>query len=207
MLDIKKIISIITKHKPKMVHLVSHETKKHALLKFVGLLIIVIFYFILMSLKFGTKTGIYTTILTWSFFIFCTPIADAGFLLAFPVRLITGLRMMYTQIISLFIALGINLYAFFVTPSIYDNTIILKLFHHILSQPIPFWGIIILSLLGTILSIYFGDELIDVTSHSQRKKYHKHLNKYQIIVFLFLIAITFVLYDILLNKMGLNIPL
>ena len=194
-------------NKPKLSEYWGHETKKHSLIKFIGLLLIVILYLILMSIKLGTEAGIFTTILTWSFFIFCTPIADAGFLLAFPVRLLTGLRMIYTQILTFFIAAIINLYAFFYSPTIYNKTLILKLFYKILAQPIPFWGIILLSLLGTIFSIYFGDELIDVSSHQERKKYHRHLDKYQIIVFIFIISFTIILYKFPLNNLGINIPL
>jgi len=194
-------------NKPKLSECLTHETKKHSLVKFIGLVVIVISYLFFMSIKLGTQTGIFATILTWSFFVFCTPIADAGFLLAFPVRMLTGIRMMYTQLFSFVLAFGLNLYTYFYTPSIYENTIILRLFYHILSQPFPFWGIILLSLIGTILSIYFGDEMIDVSSHKQREKYHKHLIKYQIIIFVFLIGITLILYNFLLKKLGINIPL
>ncbi len=193
--------------KPKFSELFSHETKRHSLIKFLGLLVIVISYFTYMSLKVGAKAGLFVTCMTWSFFIFCTPIADAGFLLAFPTRLLTGIRMMYTQIFAFFLAAGLNIYAFFYAPSVYNTTILLKLFYEILSKPFPFWGIILLSLLGTLLSIYFGDELVDVSSHKQREKYHRHINKYQIIVFVFLIAITIILYDFLLKQLGVNIPL
>ena len=184
-----------------------HETKRHSLIKYIGLAIIVVIYFIFISIRLGTKDGALTTILTWSFFVFCTPIADAGFLLAFPVRMLTGIKMAYTQIFSFLLAFIINLYAFFYLPSIYTKTIILELFYRILSQPFPYWVIIILSLLGTLLSIYFADELIDVSSHAQRKKYHRHLNKYQIIMFVFLIGITIILYDFLLKQLGIDIPL
>ena len=184
-----------------------HETKKHSLIKYIALVIVVIIYFVFISIKLGTKDGILTTILTWSFFVFCTPIADAGFLLAFPVRILAGIKMAYTQIFSFLLAFVINLFAFFYFPAIYGKTIILDLFYRILSQPYPYWGIILLSLLGTLLSIYFADELIDVSSHTQRKKYHKHLNKYQIIIFIFLIGITIVLYNLLLKQLGVNIPL
>ncbi|NCF75383.1 MAG: hypothetical protein GWO87_02780 [Xanthomonadaceae bacterium] len=194
-------------NKPKLSKYLIDETKQHSLIRFIGLVIIVISYFIFISIKFGANEGIPITILTWTFFIFCTPIADAGFLLAFPVRLLTGLRMIYTQLFSFVLALGINLYTFFITPSLYNKTMILNLFHRILSQPFPFWGIIILSLTGTLFSIYFGDELVDVSSHKQRKKYHKHLNKYQIIIFLFIISATILLYNSLLEKLNINIPL
>jgi len=194
-------------HKLKWSEFLIHETKKHALIRFIGLVIIVILYFIFMSVKLGATTGIYATILTWTFFIFCTPVADAGFLLAFPVRLLTGIRMMYTQLFSFVVALVINLYTFSYNPSAYESTGILKLFRYILANPYPMWGIILLSLIGTLLSIYFGDELVDVSSHKQRNKFYKHANKYQVIVFLFFIGATVVLYDFLLNKLGVNIPL
>ncbi len=194
-------------NKPKLSTLLTHETKKHSLIRFLGLIIIVVAYFIFISMKLGTEAGIYVTIMTWTFFIFCTPIADAGFLLAFPVRILIGIRMMYTQLFAFVIAFAIDWYAFFYTPAIYKTTLILDLFHKIISEPYPLWGIVLLSLLGTLLSIYFGDELIDVSSHSQREKYHKHLKKYQIIVFVFLIAFTIILYNFLLKQLGVNIPL
>ena len=194
-------------NKPKLSEFLVHETKKHSLLKFVNLVVVVAFYLVFMSIKLGTKTGIFATTLTWSFFVFCTPIADAGFLLAFPVRVFTGIRMIYTQLFSYILALGINLYAFFYASSIYSKSTVLNLFYHILSQPFPFWGIIIISFIGTLLSIYFGDEMIDLSSHSQREKYHKHINKYQIIVFTFVIFFTIILYNFLLKKIGLKIAL
>jgi len=92
-------------------------------------------------------------------------------------------------------------------PSAYNSTIILKLFYHILSQPFPFWGIMILSLIGTLFSIYFGDEMVDVSSHKQRKKYHKHFNKYKVIILIFIITVTITLYRFLLEKLGVRIPL
>ncbi len=194
-------------NKPKLSECLTSETKKHSLIKFIGLIIILASYFIFMSSKLGVKAGIFTTILTWTFFVFSTPIADAGFILAFPIRLLTGFRMMYTQLLSFVLAFFINLYAVLYIPAIYGKTILLKLFYQILSNPYPFWGIFILSLIGTLYSIYFADELVDVTSHSERKKYHKHLNKYKIIVFLFIIGSTIILYNFLLTKLGINIPL
>jgi len=194
-------------NKPKFSDLLTHETKKHSLVKFIGLVIIVALYFTYMSVKLGTGNGILATCLTWSFFVFCTPIADAGFLLAFPVRVLAGIRMMYTQIFSFIIAFILNLYVFFHNPSIYNDTIILKLFYQILSHPFPFWAIILLSLIGTLISIYFGDELVDVSTHKQREKYHKHANKYQLVAFIFLIGITIILYNSLLGKLGINISL
>lgn len=194
-------------NKPKFSDFKKHETKKYSLLRFISLFLIVGGYFVYISIKLGTKTGLFVTALTWSFFIFCTPIADAGFLVAFPVRLIAGIRMIHTQIIAFFVAFFLDLFAFLNKPEIFNKTLILKLFYQIIVHPFPLWGIIILSLLGTILSIYFGDELIDVSTHKQREKYHKHLNKFKLIITTFLILATIVLYKFLLKTVGLKIPL
>ena len=128
-------------------------------------------------------------------------------MVGFPLRIFSKVRMLHSQIAVWIIATFLNLYAFFFNPDIYHNTLILKLFHHILVQPFPYWIIIIISAIGTYLSVYFGDELLDVTTHKNREKYHKHMNKYQFITFVFLISIVVVIYDFLLKKMGITIHL
>lgn len=183
-----------------------HETKKKAVTKFLLVLAILIAYFIFVSTQYGLKEGMLVTLLTWSFFVFCTPIADAGFLLDFPVRLITKIRMIYSEIAVWIVAALINVYALLFQEEIYQKTEILKLFQHIITTPVPFWAIIILSAIGTFLSIYFGDELIDVAKHEHRKQYHKHKHKYMLVVGIFIIAIIVLLYYYLLNSIGITIP-
>ena len=185
--------------------LLNHETKRGLLLKFILLSFILIGYFIYMSFKFGTTDGFFVTVLTWTFFVFCTPIADAGLLLALPVRLVVKVRMMYTQLASFIIAFFLNFYAIFFTPIIYTKTAILNLFYHILTQPFPFWGIIFLSILGTLFSVYFGDELMDVAKHSDRKKFHKHKLKHKIIITIFIFTATLILYNFLLQRLDITI--
>ena len=194
-------------NKPKLSDFKKHETKKHSLLRFFALLLVIVVYFIYVSIKLGTKTGLFVTALTWTFFIWCTPIADAGFLVAFPTRILVGVRMMYTQIAAFFVALFIDLFAFLAHPEVFNKTIILKLFYQIITHPFPLWGIIILSLFGTILSIYFGDELIDVAKHKERQKYHKHNKKLRLVLTIFLVAAIIILYKFLLGFVGLKIPL
>ena len=184
-----------------------HETKKHTLRKFLFILLIIIAYFILTSIKLGFKEGISITILTWSFFVFCTPIADAGFLIDFPIRLITKFKMMYTEIIVWLVAIIVNIFFFLINPGIYNSTILLSLFKQILTTPWPFWIIIILSGIGTFLSVTFADELMDVKFHKERKKYHKHTNKYQLLIFAFIIIIIIIIYYFLIKKLGIDIPL
>ncbi len=183
------------------------ETKKHTLIRFSILILFIFIYFIYEAKSLGTEKGLLVTALTWSFFVFCTPIADAGFVLAFPTRLLTGIRMIYTQIFSYFLALGIVIGTLILNPSVFDKTILLRLFKTILLTPYPYWTILLLSLIGTFFSIVFGDELIDVNSHKEREKYYKHMNKYKIVVTLFIIAMTIALYDFLLKSLGVHIPL
>jgi len=182
-----------------------HETKKSVLSRFLIILLILAIYFIFVSIRYGLNNGFMVTLLTWSFFVFCTPIADAGFLLDFPIRLITKIRMVFSEIFVWAIALIINIYALTFRKEIYQKTILLKIFKHILLNPFPFYSIIFLSALGTFLSIYFGDELIDVAKHKERKKYIKHKNKYKLIVVLFIIAVVIFFYEHLIKELGIKI--
>ena len=59
-------------------------------------------------------------------------------------------------------------------------------------------------MIGTFLSIYFGDEMIDVVKHEEREKYHKHKHKYYFVFMLFLIVVVILVYDWLLNRMGIG---
>ncbi|RLE41604.1 hypothetical protein DRJ48_05220 [Candidatus Woesearchaeota archaeon] len=188
---------------------IRHESLKHAFVKFLLIVALVLIYGVITVIKYGLRDGIFVSLLTWSFFVFCTPIADAGFLLDFPLRIITGIRMIYSEIVVWVIALLINISAFATNPSIYEKTLILSLFKHIITQPFPFWGIIVLSGAGTFLSVYFGDEVVDIVSNhrKRRPKYERHASKYRLIVFAFIIALIIVLYDFLLNKLGIKLPL
>ncbi len=184
-----------------------HETKRNTLFRFLLILLIVTAYFVLMSIKYGVQEGFLVTLLTWSFFVFCTPIADAGFLIDFPIRLVGKVRMVFSELGVWLTAATINVLALTISPSIYQQTEILKLFHHILSNPFPYWLIIVLSAGGTFFSIYFGDELIDVTKHKHRVKHKKHRRKHWIIIMGFLGAGMILLYVYLIGQLGINIPL
>lgn len=188
-------------------HLLRHETKRHVLIKFSLVVLIFLGYFLFISQEYGTSQGLFVTFLTWSFFVTCTPIADAGFLLDFPVRLITGLRMIVSEVLVWALAALLNLYSFFLYPQIYEKTKILKLFKHILEKPVPFWAIILISMIGTFVSIKFGDELMDKVRHAERQLHQKHKNHYKLIIMIFLFVAAFILYDFLLKGLGVNVPL
>jgi len=185
-------------------HLWKHETKRNVLIKFILILLVFLGYFFFIAYKYGLEQGFLVSVLTWSFFVLCTPIADAGFLLDFPLRLITGIKMSILEIFVWLVAISLNIYAFFWRPELYEKTKLLYFFKHILEQPWPFWTIILLSATGTFLSIRFGDELLDKTHHHQRRLYQQHKNYWRWLIMIFLFVTTLVLYDFLLQKMGLS---
>ena len=136
----------------------------------------------------------------------CTPVADGGFILAFPIRLLFGIRMSITQIVLWFVAIGLNLFMLISASNAYDLTFLTKLLKHILTAPYPYWGILILSAAGTLLSIYFGDEMMDVTSHKDRLMHHRHGLKYRTVLVLGLGLLTVVSYYYLLNSLNIVLP-
>jgi len=186
-------------------NLLKHETKRYSLLNFIMLFVVLIGYFIFIVLKYGVEKGIVITLLTWSFFVLCTPVAAAGFLLDFPMRLTMRWRMLYNEIGVWVFAILINIIAFIFRPDLYDTFFLLKIFKHILINPFPYWSIIILSGIGTFFSIHFADELMDVIKHKERRKYHKHLIWHNLVVFVFIIIAIIFLYVFATKGIGLSL--
>ena len=181
------------------------KNKNRVFYKFFLVLLIFLGYFGFVAYKYGLGQGFFVTSLTWSFFVFCTPVADAGFLIDFPFRIVTKVKMFVSELIVWIIAIFLNIFAFFVHPEIYSETKLLKLFKHILESPFPFWGIIIISMIGTFASVKFGDDIFDSVRQKHGVFYHKHKNKYRVLVMIFLFVVAIVLYDFLLKKLGLDL--
>ena len=179
---------------------------KHPFVKFAIIISIFLIYFTISLEKYGLKDGALTGILTWSFFVFCTPIADAGILVDFPARLLTGIRMLYSEIIVWIIAASVNTYAIIVHPEIYQNNILLRIFQQIVQQPFPYGIIIILSATGTFFSILFGDEVLDVISKKKNEHYHHkmHHNNHKILITAFILITIIILYYILIKNLGIS---
>ncbi len=200
--DISHDIKIIIKDIKTQLH-------KNPFVKFLFVLLILVVYFVFSIQKFGLKDGFLVSLLSWTFFVLSTPIADAGFLLDFPVRLFTGLRMLYSEGIVWTIAITSNLLVFFFKPEIYTKTELLSLLYHILSKPFPFWIIILLSAGGTFLSLLFGDELMDISLDHKKEASHKqkHKKKYILILTVTVFVLILIIYDYLLKQLGVHIPL
>jgi hypothetical protein len=187
--------------------LFKHQTKREELIKFLLLLGVLVSYFVYLSWKFDLATGWIVSALTWSFFVLCTPVADAGFLIDFPVRLITGLRMFISEIVVWVIAITLNLVGLSTYPEAYETTFLTSLFQKILTTPWPYWSIIALSGAGTFLSIRFGDEMMDVVAHKERGYHHKHGFKYKLIATATLFVLIFGAYYYLLEELGIQLPI
>jgi hypothetical protein len=187
--------------------LVQHKTKRHVSIKFLLLLALLITYFIWLSWHYGIATGGLVSIITWSFFVLCTPIADAGFLIDFPLRLLFRVRMWVCEMFVWGAAIGIATWSTLTNPEIFETTELTSLFLKILTHPWPFWIIVLLSASGTFLSIKFGDELLDCVEHKERKFHHKHQLLYHFILMVgFFLLILWGYYN-LLGKLGVPMPL
>ena len=171
--------------------------QRQVLIKFTLLVALLACYFAYLSYKYDLATGGIASALTWSFFVLCTPVADAGFLLDFPLRLIFGIRMVISEIAVWVIAITLNAMSLTWFPNYYDKTLLTSVLHQILTHPWPYWGIIGLSMIGTFLSIRFGDELMDVVHDRDRSLFHKHGLKFEIVVVVFLVAVVYAYYELI----------
>lgn len=176
--------------------IITNSPKHQVAYKFVLLCFLLIGYFAYLSYTYDILTGGIASLITWSFFVLCTPIADAGFLLDFPLRLIFGIRMILSEIAVWAIAILINIVSILYFPEYYNTTYLTKLMYAILTTPYPYWAVILLSGIGTFLSIRFGDELMDVVHHRDREFFHKHNFKHEIILLLFFLLVLFGYYEI-----------
>ena len=182
-----------------------HSTHRHIWIKFLAVFFIFFAYFVFVSVKYGVSQGFLVSWVTWSFFVLCTPIADAGFLIDFPLRLFLKIRMIISEVFVWGLAISLNVATLVVYPEVYSKTSILKLFRHILENPWLLLSIVILSATGTFLSIKFGDELVDVINHKDRLFKQKHNKKHNLLLAVFVFAIILVLYDFLLKNIGIDI--
>ena len=189
-----------------MKDLLQHQTQRKGLFKFLLLLAILTGYFLYLSWTYDLATGGIVSALTWSFFVLCTPVADAGFLIDFPVRLITGFKMVMTEIVVWGIAITLNIATISLAPDAYQTTFLTSLFYKILTTPWPYWSIIFLCAAGTFLSIRFGDEMLDVIAHKDYTFYRKHNFKYKIIAIIALFLVIFWSYYHLIETLKLKLP-
>jgi hypothetical protein len=93
------------------IHLIKNKNQPWR--KFLLLVALFALYFLYLIYEYGIQDGGLVTLLTWSFFVLCTPVADAGFLLDFPIRLLYKIKMIYTEIIVWILAISLSAYGIF----------------------------------------------------------------------------------------------
>jgi hypothetical protein len=171
--------------------------KNQLLYKFLFLCILMVGYFSYLTVRYDVTTGAVASALTWSFFVLCTPIADAGFLLDFPLRLLFGIRMLISEMVVWAIAITINVVSLLYFVEFYQSTKLTMLLHAILTMPYPYWGMILLSGAGTFLSIRFADEIMDIAHHRDREFFHRHSFKHEIVLIIFFVLILTGYYELI----------
>jgi len=176
---------------------IDSHPKKQVLYKFLLLSILMVGYFSYLTFRYDVTTGAVASALTWSFFVLCTPIADAGFLLDFPLRLLFGIRMLISEIVVWIIAIAINVVSLFYFVEFYQTTKLTLILHSILTIPYPYWSVIMLSGAGTFLSIRFADELMDVAHHGDREFFHRHSLKHEVVLIVFFVFILIGYYKLI----------
>jgi hypothetical protein len=137
------------------------------------------------------------------FFVLCTPIGDAGLLLDFPLRILFGIRMVISEIVVWGIAITTNVTSLLYYSEYYETTELNMLLHATHMNPYPYWGLILLSGIGTFLSIRFDDELMDVFHHKDRTYFHKHHLKHKIVIVIFFVFVLNGYYE-LIASLGIN---
>lgn len=171
--------------------------RKQLLYKFLLLSGLLVAYFFYLSFQYGLMTGGIASALTWTFFVLCTPVADAGFLLDFPLRLLFGIRMLVSEVAVWTVAIAVNVVSLLFYAEYYQTTRLTMLLHAVVTNPYPYWAVILLSGAGTFLSIRFADELMDVVSHSDRKFFHRHSFKHEILIIIFFVFVLLGYYGLI----------
>lgn len=123
--------------------------------------LVVVLYAAYMVHRYGVKDGMIATYLTWSFFVLGTPVADAGGILDVPLRVLTGFPMVAieTCVITFTIATMVLIVRY--RPEAFERTRLLQAFRTMLTTPNPYWGVVALCVVGTIMSVRLGDIVID----------------------------------------------
>lgn len=179
--------------------------ERKPLIKFILLVGLLFSYFLYLSQEYGAATGFMVSALTWSFFVLCTPIADGGFLLDFPIRLLFKIPMVHSEILVWGIAISLNIFALSLAADSYETTEITRLLHQILTHPYPFWGIILLSCMGTFLSLIFGDHLYETIANRNWQKIWHGKMKWELLGMIGLFVGIVISYYLLIQGLDIHI--
>lgn len=173
--------------------------------KFLLLLLIIAAYATFVSVKFGIQDGLSVTLLTWAFFVTCTPIADAGFLVDFPVRIAIGLKMLWSEVVVWVLAAIIIVSNLVLNPVIFENTLALNVLYTVVTNPWPLWLIVVVSAAGTFLSIHIGDQIFSMVAARYHKTHIARLQVKRFVIEATVFVVVIALYAWLLHATGIAI--
>ena len=119
----------------------------------------------------GTLVGLQCTFIFWSFFVLCLPISRGKVLFGLPLQLFYERPPIMTELICWTLALVGNIASYIATPSVFYKTHFTLLLYNILTNPWPYWIIIVVCGIATFFTVYsqtsentkirrFGDLLI-----------------------------------------------
>ena len=111
-----------------------------------------------------------------------TPIADAGFLLNVPLRLLFGVRMLVSEMVVWAVAITLNIVSLLFFSSYDDTPVLTRLLHAILTTAYPYWSVVVLSEAGTFLPIRFADEFMDVVHQRGRHFFKRRGYKQELLI-------------------------
>lgn len=109
--------------------------------------------------------------------------------------------MIISEIFVWIFAIVINIFALTLYPNSYQSTFLTSILQKIILNPYPYWSIIILSGIGTFLSIKFGDDIMDVVTHEKKISDPKNKFKNKIIIFASIFTLTIFAYYHLLESL------
>jgi len=152
-------------------------------------------YLVFTVYKYGIERGIGITALTWAFFVFLTPVPSAGFILELPVRLLTNHKMLMTQYIVWCLGAAIVIPALLFSPQLFHTTALLSVFYYVLTNPVPYWSLLLLCGVGTLLSVHIIDEIMDEVEDEIRHYHRKHTPVLYMAVFVLVLIGIILAYD------------
>jgi hypothetical protein len=131
----------------------------------------------------GFKNALHTILLTWSLFILCIPANHGKIIIGLPARFLFGKPCAHTQVITVSLATLINLFTYLIIPAAYFSTILTHLLLRIISNPWPYWSIILVCALGTLYK-----SLIGIKNFNTKKLVHYPIRTFIMIsgIFMFL---------------------
>ncbi len=160
--------------------------------------------FIVVITEHGLRESFAMTILIWSFFVLCTPLAIADFLIDVPLRIFMDIRMIYSHIIIWILAIVTNIVAVNLIPEVYSTNALLFILYTILTNPNPYWGIVILSLVSGSYSLEITDGFFDGIEHLTKMRPHKQLSLVDVLIMFLVTSTTLLLYERMVEEFGLT---